>query len=144
MSADPILYYFEDLKEGMTASLSKTVSEADIYTFAGVSMDTNPAHLNEEYASQTMFKGRIAHGMLAAGFISAVLGTKLPGPGAIYVGQTLKFKAPVRIGDTVTATVEITGLVPEKKFVTLRTLCTVGGKPVVDGEATVMVSNRPA
>ncbi|MCF8479708.1 MAG: MaoC family dehydratase [Rhodospirillum sp.] len=143
MSDDLILYYFEDLKEGMSASLAKTVTESDIYTFAGVSMDTNPAHLNEEYASQTMFKGRIAHGMLAAGFISAVLGTKLPGPGAIYVGQTLKFKAPVRIGDTVTAKVEVTALVPAKKFVTLRTLCTVGGKPVVDGEATVMVSSRP-
>lgn len=140
---NPILHYFEDLSEGMSASVAKTVSEADIYTFAGVTMDTNPAHLNEEYMKTTPFGGRIAHGMLSAGFISAVLGTKLPGPGAIYVGQTLKFKAPVRIGDTVTATAEVTALVPAKRFVTLRTTCSVAGKLVLDGEATVMVPARP-
>ncbi|MGB0696421.1 MAG: MaoC family dehydratase [Rhodospirillaceae bacterium] len=134
--------YFEDLSVGDTASIAKTVSEADIYAFAGVSMDTNPVHLNEEYAAGTMFKTRIAHGMLSAGFISAVLGTKLPGPGAIYVGQTLKFKAPVKIGDTVTATVEVTELVPEKKFAVLKTTCTVGGKPVITGEATLMIPSK--
>ncbi|WP_147162711.1 MaoC family dehydratase [Pararhodospirillum oryzae] len=143
-AADPTLYYFEDLTEGMTASLAKTVSESDIYLFAGVTMDTNPAHVNEEYMKTSPFGGRIAHGMLAAGFISAVLGTRLPGPGAIYVGQSLRFKAPVRIGDTVTATAEVTSLVPAKRFVTLRTFCTVAGKVVVDGEATVMVPARPA
>ena len=91
-----------------------------------------------------MFKGRIAHGMLSAAFISTVLGTKLPGPGCIYVSQALKFKAPVRIGDTVTARVEVTVLVPEKKFVTLKTTCAVAGKLVVDGEATLMVPGKEA
>ncbi|ABC23759.1 MaoC family dehydratase [Rhodospirillum rubrum] len=143
MSADDlILHYFEDIKEGQSASLAKTISESDIYLFAGLSMDTNPAHVNEDYAQTTVFKTRIAHGMLSAGFISAVLGTRLPGPGAIYVNQSLKFKAPVRIGDTVTATVTVTGLVPEKKFVTFRTTCTVAGKVVIEGEATVMVPAR--
>lgn len=134
--------YFEDLVVGQSATFSKTVTDADIVLFAGVSGDTNPVHLDAEYAAGTMFKTRIAHGMLSAGFISTVIGTKLPGPGAIYVGQTLKFKAPVRIGDTVTARVEVTGLVAEKKFVTLKTQCLVGGKVVIDGEATVMVPSR--
>ncbi len=134
--------YFEDLVVGQSATFSKTVTDADIVLFAGVSGDTNPVHLDAEYAAGTMFKTRIAHGMLSAGFISTVIGTKLPGPGAIYVGQTLKFKAPVRIGDTVTARVEVTGLVAEKKFVTMKTQCLVGGKVVIDGEATVMVPSR--
>ena len=134
--------YFEDLVVGQSATFSKTVTDADIVLFAGVSGDTNPVHLDAEYAAGTMFKTRIAHGMLSAGFISTVIGTKLPGPGAIYVGQTLKFKAPVRIGDTVTARVEVTGLVAEKKFVTLKTQCLVVGKVVIDGEATVMVPSR--
>jgi 3-hydroxybutyryl-CoA dehydratase len=135
-------YFFEDLQDGMSASFSKTVTEADIVLYAGVSGDTNPVHLDAEYAATTMFKDRIAHGMLTAGFISAVFGTKMPGPGAIYVGQSLKFKAPVKIGDTVTATVTVTGTVPDKKFVTFSTVCTVGGKPVVDGEATLMVPSK--
>lgn len=135
--------YFEDLVVGQSATFSKTVTEADIVLFAGVSGDTNPVHLDAEYAATTMFKSRIAHGMLSAGFISTVIGTKLPGPGAIYVGQTLKFKAPVRIGDTVTARVEVTALVAEKKFATFKTQCLVGGKVVIDGEATVMVPSRP-
>ncbi|MEJ5185435.1 MAG: MaoC family dehydratase, partial [Rectinemataceae bacterium] len=94
------------------------------------------------YAKETMFKGRIVHGMFSAGLISAVLGTKLPGPGAVYVNQILKFKAPVHIGDTVTARVEVLSKVPEKKFVTMRTSCSVGGRLVVDGEATLMVPSR--
>ncbi len=135
-------YFFEDLSVGQTAVFAKTVSEADIAAFAGVSGDFNPVHINEEFAKNTMFKGRIAHGMLSAAFISTVFGMKMPGPGAIYVSQLLKFKAPVKIGDTVEAKVEVTGLVPEKKFVTFKTTCTVAGKIVVDGEATLMVPSR--
>ena len=97
-------YHIDQLQPGMSASVAKTVTEADIILFAGISTDTNPAHLDEEFAKTTMFGGRIAHGMLSAGFISAVLGNKLPGNGSIYISQTLKFKAPVRPGDTVTAT----------------------------------------
>lgn len=135
-------YYFEELSVGQSAVFGKTVTEADIAAFAGVSGDTNPVHLNEEYAKNTMFKGRIAHGMLSAAFISTVFGTKLPGPGCIYVSQLLKFKAPVKIGDTVMARVEVTALVPEKKFVTFKTTCTVGDKVVLDGEATLMVPTK--
>jgi len=135
-------YYFEDLAVGQTASFAKTVTEADVVTFAGVSGDFNPVHINEEFAQTTLFKGRIAHGILSAAFISTVFGTKLPGPGCIYVSQSLKFKAPVRIGDTVTATVELTALVPEKKFATFRTTASVAGKIVLDGEATLMVAAR--
>jgi len=134
--------FFEDLKVGQTGSLSKTITEADIVLYSAVSMDTNPAHLDEEYAKKTVFGGRIAHGMLSAGLISAVLGTRLPGPGTIYLGQTLKFKAPVKIGDTVTATAEITDLHAERKRVTLKTTCTVAGKVVIEGEATVTVPSR--
>ena len=98
---------FEDLELDMSASVSRTVSEADILMFAGVSGDTNPVHLDQEFAASTMFGGRIAHGMLSAGLISAVFGTRLPGPGSIYLSQTLKFKAPVKIGDTVVARVTV-------------------------------------
>ncbi len=135
-------YYYEDLEEGMTDVFAKTVTDADIITFAGISGDTNPVHLNHEFASATIFEGRIAHGMLTASFISTVIGTKLPGPGCIYVSQSLRFKAPVRTGDTVTATCTVTKLIPEKKFIELKTVCSVGGKPVVDGEATIMVPSR--
>ncbi|PWR23560.1 MaoC family dehydratase [Zavarzinia compransoris] len=135
--------YFEDLSIGQSATFGKTVSEADILMFAGVSGDTNPVHLDAEYAANTPFKERIAHGMLSAGLISAVLGTRLPGPGAVYVGQTLKFRAPVKIGDTVTARAEVIELEPSKRRVVLRTQCLIKGKVVVDGEATVMVPGRP-
>jgi 3-hydroxybutyryl-CoA dehydratase len=131
--------FFEDLNEGMSAAFTKMVTEADIIKYADISGDTNPVHLDADYAAATMFKERIAHGMLTAGFISAVFGTKLPGPGSIYVNQSLKFRAPVKIGDTVTATVTVTGKVPEKKFVTFSTVCTVNDKPVLEGEATLMV-----
>jgi len=134
--------FLEDLNVGQTAVFAKTVTEADIVLFAGITGDTNPAHLNQEYAETTMFKGRIAHGMLAAGFISAVLGTKLPGPGTIYLSQTLKFKAPVRIGDTVVARVTVTAIAPEKKRVTLSTTAQVGATIVVEGEAVVMAPSR--
>lgn len=134
--------YFEDLTVGQSATIAKTITEADILMFAAVSMDTNPVHLDAEAAAASMFKERIAHGMLSAGLISAVLGTKLPGAGTVYLGQTLKFRAPVKIGQTVTATVEVTAIDAEKKRATLKTTCTVGGKPVIEGEALVMVPSR--
>lgn len=135
--------YFEDLAVGQSARFSKTVTDADILMFAAVSGDTNPVHLDAEYAATTPFKERIAHGMLSAGLISAVLGTKLPGPGAIYIGQTLRFKGPVKIGDTVVAQVTITELHPSRKRATFDTRCTVAGKVVIEGEATIMVPGRP-
>ena len=142
MMDDPVVHYYEDIDVGMTATFGKTVSEADILMFSGVSGDTNPVHLNEDFASTTMFKGRIAHGMLSAGFISTVFGTKLPGPGCIYVAQSLKFKRPVRIGDTVIAKVECTGKMDDKKFCTFATTCYVGDKAVIEGEATIMVPSK--
>jgi 3-hydroxybutyryl-CoA dehydratase len=141
-SDDLVGYYLEDLAVGQSASYAKTVTEADIVLFAGVSGDTNPMHLNQEFAAKTAFKGRIAHGMLSAGFISTVLGTKLPGAGAIYLSQSLKFKAPVRPGDTVQAKATVTALLPEKRRVTLSTVCTVGDVVVIEGEAVVMVPSR--
>jgi len=129
---------FEQLHLGQSASVGKTITEADILMYAAVSTDTNPVHLNAEIAAASQFGERIAHGMLSAGLISAVLGTQLPGPGTIYMGQTLRFRAPVKIGDTVTATVEVTALDPAKKRVTLKTTCAVAGRVVIDGEATVM------
>ncbi len=137
-------YYLEDLSVGLSATHAKTVTEADVILFAGVTGDDNPVHVNQEFAESTMFKGRIAHGMLSAGFISTVLGTKLPGPGAIYISQNLKFKAPVRIGDTVYATATVKEIVAEKKRVVLETICTVGDTVVTEGEATIMVARRPA
>lgn len=142
MSDDLHGYYFEDIELGMSASFAKTVTEADIAAFAGLSGDFNPVHINEEFAKTTMFKGRIAHGMLSVSFLSTVLGMKLPGPGCVYVTQMLKFRAPVYIGDTVTAYAEVIGLVPEKKFVNMKTTCFVAGKPVVEGEATLMVPSK--
>jgi 3-hydroxybutyryl-CoA dehydratase len=135
-------YFIEDMKPGLAASFAKTVTDADIVLFAGVSGDTNPVHIDETFAAQTPFKTRIAHGMLSAGFISAVLGTKLPGPGAIYMGQTLRFKAPVKIGDTVTATCTVTEVIAEKRRVVLSTVCKVGDTVVIEGEATIMVPSR--
>ena len=134
--------FFEDLRVGQRASFGKTITEADIVLFAAVTGDTNPMHLNAEYAKDTVFKERIAHGMLAAGLITKVLGTQLPGPGTIYMSQSLKFRAPVRIGETVTATVEVLALHPERHRATLRTVCTVEGEPVLEGEAYVSVPAR--
>jgi len=138
------MYTIHDLTPGMSDSIAKTVTEADIILFAGVTTDMNPAHIDEEYAKKTMFGGRIAHGMMSAGFISAVLGTRLPGPGTIYLSQTLKFKAPVRPGDTVTATVTVKEVNVAKNRVTLDTVCTVGGKVVVEGECVMMPPVREA
>jgi 3-hydroxybutyryl-CoA dehydratase len=135
-------YFIEDLEVGMSDSYGKTVTDADIVAFAGVSGDTNPVHLNEEFAKETLFKGRIAHGMLAASFLSTVLGTRLPGPGAIYMGQTLNFRAPVKVGDTVIARVEVTDVDHDKRRIKVETTCKVGETVVVDGEAKLMVNSR--
>ncbi|MBI5107129.1 MAG: MaoC family dehydratase [Rhodocyclales bacterium] len=135
-------YDVEDISVGMSAETAKTISEADILLFSAVSTDTNAVHLDEEYGKTTMFGSRIAHGMLSASLLSAVLGTRLPGPGVIYLGQSLRFKAPVRIGDTVHAKVTVKEVVVDKARVVLDTVCTVGGKVVIDGEATVMATSR--
>jgi 3-hydroxybutyryl-CoA dehydratase len=136
--------FFEDLSVGQEASLSTTVSEADIVAFAEISGDKNPVHIDAQYAASTMFKERIAHGMLSAAYISAVFGMKLPGPGAIYISQTLNFKAPVKIGDTVVTTVKVIELIAEKKRARFETVCSVNGKAVIQGEAVLMVPARPA
>lgn len=135
-------YQFEDLELGMSAAYGRTVTHADILMFAGVSGDTNPVHLNEELASASMFGGCIAHGMLAASFISTVFGTKLPGPGSIYLSQTLKFTAPVRVSETVVARVTVKSLNPEKRKAVFDTVCTVGETVVLKGEAEIMVPKR--
>ena len=135
-------YYFEDLREGMRDVYAKTITDSDVTSFAGISGDTNPIHLNHEFASETMFEGRIVHGMLTASFISTVIGTKLPGPGCVYVGQNLRFKAPVKVGDTVTAICTVTKLIPEKRMIEMDTVCTVNGKQVLDGHATILVPSR--
>ena len=136
-------YYLEDLKVGMSAVFGKTVTEADITAFAGVSGDTNPIHLHEGFAKTSRFGHRIAHGMLSASFISTVVGTRLPGPGSIYVSQSLNFRAPVKIGDTVTARCEIVEIVPDRKRIKLKTECLCGDKVVLDGEAVILVPSRP-
>ena len=129
----------DQLQVGQTASFTKTVTEHDVYTFAGVTGDLNPAHIDESFAQQTQFHGRIAHGMLSAGLISAVIGMQLPGPGTIYLGQELAFRAPVHIGDTVTATVTVRSLNAERGRAELDTVCTnQDGVQVVIGTAKVM------
>lgn len=128
----------DELSVGQTASFTKTISETDVYMFAGITGDFNPAHINETYAQNTAFKTRIAHGMLSAGLISNVLGNQLPGPGTIYMQQQLNFRAPVTIGDTITATVEIIEVIMDKKRVRLKTYCTNQNQVVVlDGEAMI-------
>jgi len=136
--------YFEDLSLGQSAELTRVASIAVTEAFAELSGDINPIHLDEAYAATTSFGGRIAHGMLAAAYISAVLGTKLPGPGAVYLNQTLRFRRPVRLGDEVTARVTVKALDAERGQVTLETVCDVRGKTVVDGEAVVLTPRRPA
>jgi len=130
---------YDELRIGDTASFSKTISETDVYLFAGISGDFNPAHVNEVEASKGMFGKRVVHGMLTASFISTVLAMKLPGPGTIYVGQELQFRAPVFIGDTITATVECIEKLEERKWAKFRTTVTnQEGKVVVTGTATVI------
>jgi 3-hydroxybutyryl-CoA dehydratase len=131
--------YFEDLSVGMVERLSKVVSSADVVGFAEITGDRNPIHLSEHFAAKTPFGTRIAHGLYTAGLISAVLGTRLPGPGAIYISQSLHFRAPVRIGDTVEVTVRVEELIPEKYRAKLACACSVGEQVVLDGEAWVKV-----
>ena len=134
--------YFEDLSVGLTESFSKTVSSSDVVGFAEVTGDRNPIHLSEHFAAQTAFGTRIAHGLYTASLISALLGTRLPGPGAVYLSQTLNFRAPVRIGDTVLVTVTVAELLPEKSRARLTCTCRVGEDIVLDGEAVVKVPLR--
>ena len=135
-------YDIEDFTVGMSATFSKTITEADIVLFAGVSGDNNALHINEEYAQGTPFGGRIAHGMLTASVISAAVANKLPGPGAIYMSQSLIFRAPVKSGDTVHATVTVKEIFSDRNRVVLQTTCTVKGHAVIDGEALVKVGSR--
>jgi 3-hydroxybutyryl-CoA dehydratase len=135
-------YAFEDLEPDMEASLARTVTTGDILTFSEVTGDKNPVHLDAAFAARTMFKEPIAHGMLTASFISAVFGSELPGPGAIYVSQTLNFRAPVRAGDRVVASVRVVELYPAKRRVRFECVCCVDGKPVLEGEAVLMVPAR--
>jgi 3-hydroxybutyryl-CoA dehydratase len=135
-------YDYEDLEPGMKATFAKTITEADIVMFAGASGDNNAVHLNAEFARTTPFKGRIAHGMLTASVISAAIAGRLPGPGTIYLAQNLRFKAPVRPGDTVHAMVTVEELIPDRRRVTLSTVCTVDGKAVIEGDALVMPTSR--
>lgn len=129
----------DTLNIGDSASVSKTITETDVYMFAGITGDLNPAHVNQAAAEKTMFKGRIAHGMLSAGLISAALGMYLPGPGTIYLGQELKFTKPVRFGDTITAKATVTEMIVEKNIVKLETICTnQNDEIVIKGMATVM------
>jgi 3-hydroxybutyryl-CoA dehydratase len=141
-SVPPKGYFIEELSVGMSADYPRTISENDIQMFGDVSGDHNPVHFDEEYAKTTIFKGRIAHGMLSAAFLSTVLGTKLPGPGTIFMSSTLRFKAPVRIGETVVSTCTVREIILPKKRVVLDLVCKVGDTVVVDGEALVMVPSN--
>jgi 3-hydroxybutyryl-CoA dehydratase len=135
-------YFFEDLSIGQMATASRTVTEADILMFGAASGDMNPVHFDAEFAATSRFGERIAHGMLTASHVSALIGMRLPGPGSVYISQTLAFKRPVKIGATVTTQVEITELEPTKGLVTLTTTCSVGGKAVLTGVAVAMVEKR--
>jgi 3-hydroxybutyryl-CoA dehydratase len=131
---------YSDLQMGQSAEVTHTITEEDIQIFGDLSGDFNPLHFDEDWAKTTMFKGRIAHGLLSASFISTAIGMKLPGPGTIYLGQSMKFMGPVRIGDTITAKVEVVGLNDEKQRVTLKTICTNQKQEVViEGEALIKI-----
>jgi 3-hydroxybutyryl-CoA dehydratase len=135
---------YDELSIGDSDRFSKTVTDADIYLFAGVTGDLNPAHIDEAYAQGTFFKTRIAHGMLSAGFISAVIGTRLPGPGTVYLQQLLNFLAPVRIGDTVTASAAVIEKIDAKRRIRLKTTCVnQDGVEVLSGEALVSPPRQP-
>src|SRR6478672_2448359 len=136
--------FFEDLSVGMTETLNKTVASSDVIGFAQLTGDRNPIHLSEHFAAKTSFGARIAHGLYTASLISAVLGTRLPGPGAVYVSQTLNFRAPVKIGDTVDVNVLVAELLPEKFRARLTCTCSVADDVVLDGEAWVKVPSKDA
>jgi len=137
-------YYLEDLEVGMSDSFAKTITDADVCMFAGISGDTNPVHINDDYAKTTIFEKRIVHGMFSAALISTVAGTKLPGPGAIYVDQQIKFRAPVFIGDTAKATLTVEEIDTRRRRVKCKTDVTVGDKLVATGSATFMVDKKEA
>lgn len=137
-------FYFDELSLGQTAEMSRIVGAADLEAFAEVSGDNNPLHLDEAYAKTTTFGERIAHGMLSGAYISALIATRLPGPGAIYLTQSLRFRRPVKIGDLVVARATVKRLDSNRAHVTLDTICEVNGKTVVDGEALVIAPRRPA
>lgn len=134
--------YFDDIDVGMSEQFSKIISDDDIVQFADVSGDVNPLHLDETYAKGTVFKQRIAHGMLTASFLSTIFGTKLPGPGCIYVSQSLNFRRPVKIGDEVIAQAHVKEVLSDQSRVIMECSCTVNGKTVLDGEAVLMVPQR--
>ncbi|HXD44532.1 MAG TPA: MaoC family dehydratase [Pseudolabrys sp.] len=136
------MLYFEDLAVGLAETLTKTIDSADVVGFAEVTGDRNPIHLSEHFAAKTPFGTRIAHGLYTASLISAVLGTRLPGPGAVYISQTLNFRAPVKIGDTVEVTVTVAELMADKRRARLTCACTVEGDVVLDGEAWVKVPSK--
>ena len=136
--------FFEDLSVGDSAGITRIVTAAVIEAFAEVSTDSNPVHLDAAFAEGTIFKGRIAHGMLSGAYISAVIGMQLPGPGTIYLSQSLRFRRPVRLGDAVDVRVTVEALDPRRGEVTLSTVCEVGGKRVVEGEAVVLAPRREA
>jgi 3-hydroxybutyryl-CoA dehydratase len=142
MTAPIVGHYLEDLFVGQSASYTRTITEADIQQFGAVSGDLNPLHFDEEYAKTTIFKGRIAHGMLSVGFLSTVLGTQLPGAGSIFLSATMRFKAPVRIGDTVVAICTVREINTQKGRVIFDCLCKVGDTVVIEGEAMVKVPSR--
>lgn len=135
-------YYLEDISVGMAAEYTREVTEDLIQSFADASGDDNPLHLDEDYAKTTMFKSRIAHGMLSGSFLSTIFGTIFPGPGGIYLGQNLKFVAPVRIGDVVTARAEVDEVLADKGRVHFTCTCTVGGRNVIVGDAWIMPPRR--
>jgi 3-hydroxybutyryl-CoA dehydratase len=144
MSSEIVSFYLEDLQVGQSASYERAISEADVREFALLSGDMNPIHLDEAYAQSTRFKGRIVHGMLPITFISTVLGTRLPGAGAIFMGASFRFKAPVRIGDTVVATCTVREINAAKARVTFDCVCRVGDTTVVEGDALVKVPSKEA
>ncbi|WP_047707344.1 MaoC family dehydratase [Plesiomonas sp. ZOR0011] len=136
------MYDIEDLEIGMSASYSQTITDADIKQFAGLSGDRNPVHLDENYANQSRFKKRIAHGMISSSFFSALFGTKLPGEGCVYVSQSLKFRKPVYIDDTVVATVVVNSIDKEKRRVYFDTYCKVGKQKVIIGQAEIYIPEK--
>lgn len=133
------MYELEEIKIGMTASYSQTITDADIKGFAGISGDRNPVHLDEEYASASRFKKRIAHGLLSVSFFSALFGTKLPGEGCVYVSQNSKFRKPIYIGDTVVATIEVMSVDLDKRRIYFNTFCKVGNSKVITGDAEIYI-----
>ncbi|MCX7068392.1 MAG: MaoC family dehydratase [Methylococcales bacterium] len=135
-------YSINEIKVGMSASYSQTITDADVKGFAAISGDKNPVHVDDEYAKASRFKKRIAHGLLSSSFFSALFGTKLPGKGCVYVSQNLSFKKPVYIDDTVTATIVVTAVDTEKKRVFFNTYCTVNNKKVIDGTAEIYIPSK--